>query len=64
MTRVTVVRTSGRTSAAITEWPDRATPDAALAAIEEVRRKVHREGLSWMTGEMGGKIVAEGAVDA
>lgn len=58
-TRVTVVRTSDRTSAAITEWPDRKTRDAAEAAIADVRHKVHHEDLSRMTGEMRGEVVAE-----
>ena len=56
---VTVIRTSERTSAAITEWPDKATRDAAELKIEEVRRKVHKEDLSRMTGEMRGEIVAD-----
>ena len=58
-TRVTVVRTSDRTSAAITEWPDQATRDTAEKAIEEVRHKVHHEDFSRMTGEMKGVVVAE-----
>ncbi len=58
-TRVTIVRTSDRTSAAISEWPDKATRDAAEQAIEEVRKKLHREDLSRMTGEMKGAVVAE-----
>lgn len=57
--RVTVVRTSNRTSAAITEWPDQATRDTAEKAIEEVRHKVHHEDFSRMTGEMKGVVVAE-----
>ncbi|MFD2740526.1 hypothetical protein ACFSUD_13140 [Sulfitobacter aestuarii] len=57
--RVTVVRTSERTSAAISEWPDEATRDAAEQAIEEVRRKVHSEDFARMTGEMKGAVVAE-----
>ncbi len=57
--RVTVIRTSDRTSAAITEWPDAATRDAAQAAIDSVRNKVHVEDLTRMTGEMKGEIVAE-----
>ncbi|MGC3938453.1 hypothetical protein ACOTTU_11685 [Roseobacter sp. EG26] len=57
--RVTVVRTSDRTSAAITEWPDSATRDAAERAIEEVRDKVHSEDFARMTGEMRGSVVAE-----
>jgi len=58
-TRVTVIRTSDRTSAAISEWPDQATRDAAEAAIEEVRRKVHVDDLARLTGEMKGTVVAE-----
>ncbi|MBI6628590.1 hypothetical protein [Pontibaca salina] len=57
--RITVVRTSDRTSAAITEWPDKATRDAAEQAIEEVRKKLSREDLARMTGEMKGAVVAE-----
>ena len=58
-TAVRVVRTSDRTSAAITEWPDLVTRDVAEHAIEEVRKKVHTEDLSRMTGEMKGEVVAE-----
>ncbi len=58
-TRVTVVRTSDRTSAAITEWPDEVTRDTAEAAIEAVRAKVHTEDLVRLTGEMRGEVVAE-----
>lgn len=58
-TRVTVVRTSDRTSAAITEWPDQATRDAAETAIEKVRHNVHHEDMSRMTGEFKGEVVAE-----
>ena len=57
--RVMVVRTSERTSAAITEWPDKFTRDAAELKIDEVRRSVHREDQSRMTGEMKGEIVAD-----
>jgi hypothetical protein len=57
--RVTVVRTSQRTSAAITEWPDKATRDAAELKIEEVRKSVHKEDQTRMTGEMKGEIVAD-----
>ena len=57
--RVTVVRTSERTSAAITEWPDQITRDTAEHAIEAVREKVHTEDLIRMTGEMKGEVVAE-----
>lgn len=58
-TRVTVVRTSPRTSAAISEWPDKTTRDNAERAIEHVRATLHREDLTRMTGEMQGTIVAE-----
>ncbi|MEH6646245.1 hypothetical protein [Sulfitobacter sp.] len=57
--RVTVIRTSDRTSAAITEWPDKATRDAAELKIDEVRRSVHREDMSRITGEMKGEILAD-----
>jgi hypothetical protein len=62
-TRVTVIRTSDRTSAAITEWPDAATRDAAEATIEAVRQKVHVEDLNRMTGEMRGAVVARLATE-
>jgi hypothetical protein len=58
-TRVTVIRTSDRTSAAITEWPDKATRDAAELKIDEVRQSVHKEDMTRMTGEMKGEIVAD-----
>lgn len=57
--RVTVVRTSERTCAAITEWPDQQTRDSAELKIAEVRRTVHREDHTRMTGEMKGEIVAD-----
>lgn len=57
--RITVIRTSERTSAAITEWPDKATRDAAEHKIEEVRRSVHSLDMNRMTGEMKGEIVAD-----
>ena len=57
--RVTVVRTSDRTCAAITEWPDKPTRDDAEMKIDEVRRRVHREDHTRMTGEMKGEIVAD-----
>ena len=57
--RVTVIRTSDRTSAAITEWPDMATRDAAELKIDEVRRSVQAEDQTRMTGEMKGEIVAD-----
>lgn len=56
---VTVLRTSDRTTAAITEWPDKVTRDTAEAAIEAVRAKVHTEDLIRLTGEMKGEVVAE-----
>ena len=58
-TRIQVLRTSDRTVAAITEWPDEATRDDAERMISEVRRKVHAEDHSRMTGEMRGAVVAE-----
>jgi hypothetical protein len=58
-TRVTLIRTSPRTTAAITEWPDEATRDAAMHLVEEVRRKVHSVDKSRLTGEMKGEVVAE-----
>ncbi|TDT75452.1 hypothetical protein BDE40_2183 [Litoreibacter halocynthiae] len=57
--RITVIRTSERTSAAITVWPDKATRDAAELKIDEVRRSVHTEDKTRMTGEMKGEIVAD-----
>lgn len=57
--RVTLIRTSDRTSAVISEWPDQATRDAAERAIEEVRKKVRAEEHSVMTGEMRGGVEAE-----
>jgi hypothetical protein len=57
--RATIVRTSERTCAAITEWPDKATRDAAEMKIEEVRRSVHKDDQTRMTGEMKGEIVAD-----
>ena len=58
-TRITVLRTSDRTTAAISEWPDRRTRDEALAMIELVRGKLHSEDGSRMTGEMRGDVIAE-----
>jgi len=57
--RITVVRTSERTSAVITEWPDKATRDAAELKIDEVRRLAKREDQTRMTGEMKGEIAAD-----
>ncbi len=56
---VTVLRTSERTSAAITVWPDQITRDTAEHAIEAVRAKVHSEDLVRLTGERKGEVVAE-----
>lgn len=58
-TRITVIRTSDRTSAVITEWPDKVTRDAAELKIDEVRRSVDRVDQTRMTGEMKGEIVAD-----
>lgn len=57
--RITVIRTSERTSAVITEWPDKFTRDAAELKIDEVRKSAHREDQIRMTGEMKGEIVAD-----
>lgn len=57
--RVTVIRTSERTYAVITEWPDKFTKDAAELKIDEVRRLTHREDQIRMTGEVKGEIVAD-----
>ena len=48
-----------RTMAAISEWPNRTTRDAAAEFIERVRREVRTEDHSRMTGEMLGEVVAE-----
>jgi len=58
-TRLAVVRTSDRTTAVISEWPDAATRDDAMHLIAEVRRKVHAHDGFRMTGEMKGAVVAE-----
>ena len=57
--RVQVLRTSDRTIAAISEWPDRTTRDTASEFVERVRREVRTEDHSRMTGEMKGEVVAE-----
>jgi hypothetical protein len=57
--RVTIVRTGDRTSAAITEWPDKATRDAAELKINEVRKSVHTNDQNRMTGELRGEAVAD-----
>lgn len=56
---VTIIRTSDRTSAAITEWPTEAIRDDAELKINEVRNKVHKDDHLRMTGEMRGEIVAD-----
>lgn len=57
--RIQVLRTSDRTIAAISEWPDRTTRDAAAEFVERVRKEVRTEDHSRMTGEMKGEVVAE-----
>ncbi|NNE80125.1 MAG: hypothetical protein HKN18_07610 [Silicimonas sp.] len=57
--RVQVIRTSDRTIAAISEWPDKTTRDTAKEFIERVRKEVRTEDHSRMTGEMLGEVVAE-----
>lgn len=58
-TRVQVIRTSDRTIAAVSEWPDKDTRDTAARAIEAVRDKVRAEDQTRMTGELVGEVVAE-----
>ena len=58
-TRVTLVRTSDRTSAVITEWPDLATRNTAEQAIQAVRTQVHQLDMARMTGEMKGVVIAD-----
>ena len=58
-TRVIVVRTSDRTAAAISEWPDERTRDDAMHLVEDVRGRIHAEDGFRMTGEMRGSVVAE-----
>lgn len=57
-TRVTVIQTSDRTYAAISEWPDQRTRDDAMLAIKVLRKKVHTDG-SRMNGEMHGHVMLE-----
>ena len=57
--RVTVLRTSERTLAALAEWPDKRTRDDAAAMVEAVREKVRTDG-SRMTGQFMGEVVAQG----
>ena len=54
--RITVVRTSQRTSAVITEWPDQATRAPAALTLDEVRRTVKRAAQTPLTGAMHGAI--------
>ncbi|NNF25464.1 MAG: hypothetical protein HKN63_11790 [Rhodobacteraceae bacterium] len=56
---VKVIRTSDRTIAGISEWPDRESRDAAETSIAAVRAKLTAEDHSRLTGEMRGEIVAE-----
>lgn len=56
--RVQLIRTSDRTVAAISEWSDKASRDAAAAMIESVRSQVRTEDHTKMTGEMMGEVVA------
>ena len=57
--RVQVIRTSDRTIAAVSEWPDRRTRDEAELLIERIRKDVRSEDHSRMTGEMRGEVVAD-----
>ncbi len=58
-TRVTVIRTSDRTAAAISEWPDQRTRDDAMHLIEQVRGRIQKDDGFRMTGEMKGAVAAE-----
>jgi len=58
-TRVTLIRTSTRTSAAISEWPDEKTRDDAMHLIETMRGRIHAEDGFRLTGEMKGEVEAE-----
>ncbi|MEM1130794.1 MAG: hypothetical protein AAGH83_09765 [Pseudomonadota bacterium] len=58
-TRVTLIRTSPRTTAAISEWPDIATRNAAANLIDEVRKNVQVYDGSRLTGEMKGEVAAD-----
>lgn len=57
--KVTLLRTSPRTTAVVTEWPDQATRDAAMHLVEEVRRKVQSLDGFRLTGELKGAVAAE-----
>lgn len=57
--RVMLVRTSDRTAAAISEWPDAASRDSAEHLVAEVRRKVQAQDGFRLTGEMKGVVVGE-----
>lgn len=56
---VKVLRTSDRTLAGISEWPDEASRDAAETSIAEIRAKLTTEDHTILTGEMRGEVVAE-----
>ncbi len=58
-TRITVIRTSPRTTAAISEWPDQRTRDEAYQMIALVREKLRSDDGSRMTGELLGEVIAE-----
>lgn len=56
-TKVTVIKTSDRTFAALSEWPDQQTRDTAMRAISLLREKIRTDG-SRMTGEFTGEVMA------
>lgn len=57
--RIQVIRTSERTIAAVTEWPDRTTWESAQIHIDRVRKEIRNEDHTRMTGEFVGPVVAE-----
>lgn len=58
--RVQVLRTSERTIAAVSEWPNRTIRDEAEQWIQAVRKDLRTEDQGRLTGEMRGEVVAEG----
>lgn len=57
--RVQVMRTSERTIAAVSEWPNQTIRDEAEEWIENVRKDLRTEDQSRMTGELRGEVIAE-----
>ncbi|MBJ3763882.1 hypothetical protein ILP92_14105 [Maribius pontilimi] len=57
--RVQILRTSDRTIAAVSEWPNKTIRDEAEEWIEKVRKDVRQVDQGRLTGEMRGEVVAE-----